>query len=178
MQSRRILLRLSANLHEQAKDRARAAGISLNRFLERCVARGLADSVPENAVGVVIEAAQKAYCDGFLGLLLFGSQARGDVHDASDTDLLLIVRDSIRIERAMYRTWDAMLPAGISLHISHVPSDLSDPGSLWLECALDARILYDPSGVLGKTLQTVKELILSGAFTRRITHGQGYWVPR
>ena len=178
MEARRILLRLPANLHEQAKDRARAAGISLNRFLERCVARGLASAVPDDAVGAIIEAAQKEYDGGFLGLLLFGSQARGDVHDASDTDLLLVVRDTIRIERAMYRAWDTMLPEGISLHISHVPSDLSDPGSLWLECALDARILYDPSGLLGKTLHTVKELILSGAFTRRTTHGQGYWVPR
>lgn len=178
METRRILLRLSPNLHEQAKERARAARVSLNTFLERCVAQGLADSVPEDAVGVIIQAAQKAYGGGFLGLLLFGSQARGDVHDASDTDLLLVVRDTIRIERAMYRTWDALLPEGISLHIAHVPSDLSNPGSLWLECALDARILFDPAGLLGKTLHTVKELILSGAFTRRTTHGQGYWVPR
>lgn len=39
------------------------------------------------------EALQRKHADAVLRLVLYGSKARGDAHDESDIDLLLIVRD-------------------------------------------------------------------------------------
>jgi hypothetical protein len=121
----------------------------------------------------------KATCEfgaAFVGLLLFGSRARGDAYETSDTDILLVLDPSVRIERELYRVWDAMLPDGVSLTISHLPATACEAGSLWLECALDAKILHDPMGILRRRLDEIKELIVSGVFVRRTTHGQGYWI--
>ena len=60
--------------------------------------------------------------------------------------------------------------------ISNLPSSPRDAGSLWLECALDAKILHDPTGIIRRRLEEIKEMIVSGAVIRRTTHGQGYWI--
>lgn len=47
--------------------------------------------------GEIIKAADAQFGSNYIGLLLFGSRARGDAHDTSDTDLLLVVEPSGRI---------------------------------------------------------------------------------
>ena len=175
--SSKILLRLPKALHDAVKARAASAKLSVNSLLERYIAQGVADPVPQDLFSRVIEDARREFAGGFVGLLLFGSQARGDVHDTSDTDLLLVVSEDVRIERSMYRAWDERLPEGVSLHISRLPPHAEDAGSLWLECALDARILYDPSGRIAEFLSAAKRYITSGKVARRVTHGQGFWIP-
>ena len=124
----------------------------------------------------IIDVAQGEFSDNFIGLLLFGSQARGDAHDTSDTDLLLVVSGAVKIDRSLYRLWDARLPENISIQIAHLPSVPREAGSLWLECAMDARILYDPSGRIANFLEQAKQYITSGNVVRCTTHGQGFWV--
>lgn len=173
----KILLRLPKALHDAVKMRAAAAQVSINKLLERYIARGIADQVDNDAATLVIDEARRDFGDSFKGLLLFGSRARGDSHDTSDTDLLLVLADDIRIERSLYRHWDQILPEHISLQITHLPSSAEDAGSLWLECALDARILSDPSGEIASFLSKAKGYITSGHVVRRVVHGQGFWVP-
>jgi hypothetical protein len=177
-QQSRILLRLPKSLHDEVKARASAAGLSVNALLERLIAQGLSAPVESDVTGAIVQRAQREYGKNCIGLLLFGSQARGDTHDASDTDLLLVVGHEVRIERSLYRLWDTLLPETISLHIAHLPKEANDAGSLWLECALDARILFDPTGAIKNSLARIREFITSGEVVRRVTHGQGYWVPR
>jgi len=174
----KILLRIPEALHTAVKARAAKLGVSVNTFIERLIEHGLHGDGASEVETFVLNKALETYGDAFVGLLLFGSRARGDAHDLSDTDLLLVVRDTIRIERELYRMWDTILPDHISLHIAHLPVDPQAPGSLWLECALDARIIFDPTGVIGSTLRSLKGLITSGSIVRRETHGQGFWVPR
>ena len=174
----RILLRLTKPLHEAVKARAAQEGLSINSLLESLISQGLSNPLANNITESIIQRAGREYEKQFIGLLLFGSQARGDQHDTSDTDLLLVVSDNLRIERSLYRDWDHVLPEGISLHIGHLPKSPADAGSLWLECALDARILFDPTGAIKNTISVVRDFITSGAMVRRVTHGQGYWVPR
>jgi hypothetical protein len=176
--SSKILLRIPEALHTRIKARAAKLGVSVNTFIERTLERGLLGDSTAEIETTIINTAVKTYGDDFLGLLLFGSRARGDAHDLSDTDLLLVVRDSLRIERELYRPWDSTLPDTVSLHLAHLPPDPRAPGSLWLECALDAKIVFDPTGVIGSTLRSLKELITSGTIVRRETHGQGFWMPR
>ena len=174
----RILLRLTKPLHDAVKARAAREGLSVNSLLGRIISQGIAHPLADGITESIIQRARHEYGNQVIGLLLFGSQARGDQHERSDTDLLLVVSEELRIERSMYRAWDALLPECISLHIGHLPHTPSDAGSLWLECALDARILFDPTGAIKNTLSAVRDFITSGAVVRRVTHGQGYWVPR
>lgn len=174
----KILLRIPSSTHALVKARAAAQRTSVNTLIERLIEQGLRGDGTSELETRVITSARQAYGDAFLGLLLFGSRARGDAHDLSDTDLLLVVSDSVRIERELYRMWDSILPDNVSLHLAHLPSDRTSPGSLWLECALDARIIADPTGAVSETLRSVQKLITSGEIVRRETHGQGFWVSR
>jgi predicted nucleotidyltransferase len=174
----KILLRLPKDLHDAVKVRAAEADLSVNALLERYIAQGVTSSLNDDVSEKIINQAQKEFGSNCIGLLLFGSRARGDAHDTSDTDLLLVVENEVRIERSLYRRWDTTLPDGISLNITHLPVTPREAGSLWLECALDAKILFDPSRRISKALSALKEYITSGHVVRRITHGQGFWVPQ
>lgn len=173
----KILLRLPKTLHDAVKARARSAHLSVNSLLERLIAQGLQGSIDRDVVSEIITIAEQEFSGSFIGLLLFGSQARGDAHDTSDTDLLLVVDDTIKIDRSLYRRWDERLPERVSIQIAHLPTLPRDSGSLWFECAMDARILHDPSGRVAHFLEQAKQYITSGNVVRRTTHGQGFWVP-
>jgi hypothetical protein len=172
----RILLRLPAALHQLAKDRAKEQHASLNSVLVHAIEQGLTTGGAEQLEPLIVSRATSQFGAAFIGLLLYGSRARGDAYESSDTDLLLVVDRTVRIERDLYRAWDPVLPEEISLNIAQLPANPCDAGSLWLECALDARILHDPTGQLRRKLDQIKELIVSGAYVRRTTHGQGYWI--
>jgi len=175
--SRKILLRLPADLHDAVKARARHARISINSLLEQYIARGIQSAGDELAESHIVKDAKREFGSKLLGVLLFGSRARGDVHDMSDTDILIVVDDSVIIDRGLYRVWDQRVPDGVSLQIAHLPTTAHDAGSLWLECALDAKILSDPFGLVADFIDQAREYITSGKVIRKTTHGQGFWVP-
>lgn len=177
-QTTRLLLRLPTELHQRAKAQALRRKLSLNSVLVEAIKRGLASGEVEELAPHIIKMAQAQFGAALLGLMLYGSRARGDAYQSSDTDLLLVLDGSIRIERELYRYWDDKLPSSVSLVIADLPQRASDAGSLWLECALDAKIIYDPTGVVRRRLSEIKERILSGAVVRRTTHGQGYWIEQ
>lgn len=172
----RILLRLPEALHQMVKARATEGNSSVNSVLVQAIQQGLSMGDVGKVEPLIIKKATSEFGDAFVGLLLFGSRARGDAYKTSDTDILLVVDQSVRVVRELYRSWDEILPDGISLNISNLPLTASEAGSLWLECALDAKILYDPTGALRRRLDEIKEMIVSGVFVRRTTHGQGYWI--
>jgi hypothetical protein len=174
---KRILLRLPAPLHDAVKARAQSENISINCLLERYIAHGIDGARSPDMASGIMNLAKQELGASFIGLLLFGSRARGDTHDSSDTDLLLVVDDSIRIDRSLYRHWDERLPDGVSLQIAHLPTRAREAGALWLECALDARVLHDPCGKVAEFLTQARDYITSGAVVRKTTHGQGFWVP-
>ena len=176
-EDRKILLRIPASLHEQIKARAKAAKISINSLLQRYIEQGALGVTAVSGTDEIIRAADAQFGSNFIGLLLFGSRARGDAHDTSDTDIMLVVDPSVRIDRAAYRYWDQNTPEGISIQISHLPAAPREAGSLWLECALDGRVLHDPSGRIVEFLNHARGYITSGAVIRKTTHGQGFWVP-
>jgi len=174
----RILLRLPAALHHLVQAKAQMLNASVNSVLVQAIEHGLSIGNVEKVEPLIIKMAGEQFGQAFIGLLMYGSRARGDAYESSDTDLLLVVDRTVRIERDLYRPWDAALPDDISLNISSLPESAEGAGSLWLECALDAKILYDPKGVLRRKLEEIKDLIVSGAFVRRTTHGQGYWISK
>lgn len=172
----RVLLRLPSTLHQLVKTKAAELNTSVNSVLIQAIERGLSTGDLQGSQPQIISSAERQFGEAFLGLLLYGSRARGDAYETSDTDILLVVDPSVRIERELYRSWDTILPSDISLNISNLPSSARDAGSLWFECALDAKVLHDPTGIIRRRLEEIKEMIVSGAVIRRTTHGQGYWI--
>jgi predicted nucleotidyltransferase len=117
-----------------------------------------------------------------VAVALFGSRAGGRPRSESDWDLLLVVDEGERIERALYREWDAqiapvveaILPA-IAPHCVHLPRVGEEPSGLWLEIAMAHEVLRDPTHDLATYLAHVRGLIQAGRFERRAVHGLGYW---
>ena len=175
--SGKFVLRLPSDLHKTIKDRAFQEGVSLNDICLQFIEAGLLSFSPVSRLHQQVqENAKRLYGDRFIGLLLFGSQARGEAHDKSDIDLLLVLDNSIPVCRELYKDWTGIMPENVSIHFAHLPQDVSLAGSLWLECALDARIIDDPRNEIARHLTKLRQFITSGKVIRKLTHGQGYWV--
>ena len=173
--SGKFVLRLPSSLHAALKREAKELGCSLN---EHCVsilaARG--QSGTEAHCADIVRGVEEAFGDEVEGILLFGSQARGDAHEGSDVDILVIMDARIPITRALYRRIPGRFSDDISIHFAHMNRDPAEASSLLLECALDGKILLDRGGAVRKSLDALREYILSGRIKRGITHGQGFWV--
>jgi hypothetical protein len=100
----RLLLRLPSALHKRAKARASETGNSLNSVIVQAIENGLSKGQLEALTPSIIKHAKSQFGDAFLGLLLYGSRARGDAYESSDTDLLLVVDSSVPITRELYRS--------------------------------------------------------------------------
>ena len=138
--------------------------------------RGPAEQAP--AARAWVEEARRVFGDRLAGVLLFGSYARGDSRDTSDIDLLIVLDSGIPLRRELYRRWDqdADVEEKVSPHLVHVPAEPDQAGSLWLETALDSRILYDRSGAVADLLAQLRKLVETGGVERRMVHGHPYWI--
>jgi len=154
--------------------------MSLNDYCARKLA------APVGAVGGpgtdVISRAAEQFGENLLGVLVFGSWARGNTVEESDVDLLVVVHPDVAIVRALYRAWDEAAPAltwdgrRLEVHFVQPPEAGETPSSLWAEAALDGLVLFDPGFELSRRLIDIRRGIASGAVLRRRAHGQPYWV--
>jgi predicted nucleotidyltransferase len=178
--SGRFLLRISPELHEDLRRSAAQAGLSLNDHCARRLGApaGVLDAWP--AAADAVRRCAALFPDRLLGVVLFGSQARGDVHDASDADLLIVLESSSPITRELYRRWDeARVTWGgrsVEPHFVHLPDEERTVAGLWAEVALDGIVLHARSATLPVRLARVRRDIASGRIVRRTIHGQPYWV--
>lgn len=178
--SGRFLLRIPPGLHEALRRAADEAGLSLNEFCARKLAAP-GESVQGPGVDVVARATEQ-FGEKLVGVLVFGSWARGDLGTESDVDLLVVVDPEVPIVRSLYRAWDDAAGAltwdgrRLEVHFVSLP-DLDDgPSSLWAEAALDGIVLFDRGFELSRSLIAVRRRIAGGAVRRRRVHGQPYWV--
>lgn len=113
-----------------------------------------------------------------VGMVLYGSAARGTATSASDIDILVVLSSDTPIRRALYRMVDGIagIDPKVAVALAHLPSRESLPGGLWLEIARDGKILFDRDGVVSATISRLKDHISSGRSVRMESHGQGYWV--
>lgn len=177
--SGRFLLRVSPGLHGLLRRAADEAGLSLNDYCARKLA---APGAVEGPGTDVIARAAEQFGDDLLGVLVFGSWARGNTVDESDIDLLVVVHPGIAIVRDLYRAWDEAAPAlrwdgrRLEVHFVHPPEPVETPTSLWAEAALDGLVLFDRGFELSRRLIDLRRRIASGVVLRRRAHGQPYWV--
>src|SRR5262245_32362200 len=97
--SGRFVLRLEPDLHARLRGAARTAGISLNAYCEARLA--LADSIAhlEGDSEPIIRRAMEVFGKNLVGVVAYGSWARGEAADGSDIDILIVLDSSARLSR-------------------------------------------------------------------------------
>jgi hypothetical protein len=176
----RFILRIDAGLHGALRVAARDAGLSLNEYCARKLtapAGGFAEV--EDAAGAVSRAAALFEGD-LIGVVAFGSCARGDSADGSDVDLLVVVENVVELTRELYRRWDAdpvrWGDRAVDAHFAHLPGREAPSTGMWGEVALDGIVLFERGLRLTQHLIRVRHDIAAGRIVRRMAHGQPYWT--
>lgn len=177
--SGRFVVRIDPNLHASLRENARAAGTSLNHHCARKLAAPRAPLDP--TAGAVVRRAASVLGDSLLGVVAFGSWARGDESSTSDLDVLLITDDGVAISRSLYRQWDAGPELDwdgheVSPHFARLPPESEPVSGLWAEVAMDGLILFERGLVVSRHLARVRRRMLEGEISFRVVDGQPYWV--
>jgi predicted nucleotidyltransferase len=179
--SGRFVLRLPPDLHARSSEEARRQGISLNEYcreaIEQYADRAASALLTEEGTDEFVAWARELVGDDLEGVVLFGSQARGDARPGSDIDLLIVISSARELERELYRQWDSRSTNRVaSPHFTHLPSVVMEAGSLWFEVALDGIVLYDRNGSVRAFLSSIRGATADGRLRRRYAHGHPYWV--
>ncbi|MXX75953.1 MAG: toxin-antitoxin system HicB family antitoxin [Holophagales bacterium] len=175
--SGRFLLRMPAALHATLHGAARSAGLSLNEYCVRRLASG-GSRHPEAAA--LVNQAVAVAGDRLRAVVLHGSVVRGEAAAGSDLDVLVVVDRGVRLNRGLYKAWDAGSPASpgqrpVDPHFVHSPAEDSMSG-LWAEAAIAGEVLFDHDGGTSAHLARMRREIAEGRLCRRIVHGQPYWT--
>jgi hypothetical protein len=140
-------------------------------------------SPPPGFAQELANALTREWGNDLIGIVLFGSAARGEATAGSDIDILIVLEAGCSITRALYDRWDGMIRSRgnrtderVSPQFVVLSSDPSQVGSLWLEVAREGIIVFDPGGRVARFLVALRDYILSGAVSRRTAHGHPYWV--
>lgn len=187
--SGRFVLRVPPELHRRLRDRAMGEGFSLNALCVRLLEAGLSGrqgGSTRAAPGLdpgLLEAVAREWSGELVGIALFGSAARGDATERSDVDLLVVLERGTRIERSLYDRWDRVLRSRgsraderVSPQFVALPASPEAAGGVWLETAREGIVLDDRDGRLARSLIALRNLVATGAVTRKKAHGHPYWV--
>lgn len=125
-----------------------------------------------------VEALRAALGERLVAVVLFGSRARGDAHPDSDWDLLAIAEELPEPYFERHILLRRILPpeaAGVSL-LAKTPQEFeSYLPPLYLDIALDGKVLYDPRGFAIAKLGYLRELIERAGLSRERTAAGDIW---
>ncbi|MFM8414510.1 MAG: nucleotidyltransferase domain-containing protein [Planctomycetota bacterium] len=176
--SGKFVLRLDARLHGLLRGDALAAGASLNDWCGRTLAAPGAGGI-DAASGVVLAIRCRLGSD-LVGVVVYGSFARGELATGSDVDLLVVLTEGVPITRSLYRDWEGVLPdwngREIDLHFVHLPRAADRVSASWAEAAVCGIVLYDRALEVSRRLIGIRERIAAGGLVRRMSQGQPYWI--
>ena len=177
--SGRFVLRIDPSLHATLRAGARSVGVSLNRYCAREL--GSPGSELPQPAGEAVGRAHSILAESLLGVVVFGSWARGEPSSESDLDILLIADDRLPIARALYRQWDDSPVLEwdghtVEPHFVHLPADGEAPSGLWAEVAMDGLVLFERGLAVSRALAGVRRRILEERLSHRVVHGNSYWV--
>jgi len=176
--SGRFVLRIDPALHAALREAANASGLSLNEYCTRKLVVPGGD-VQDPVADVVIRSAS-AVGEAFLGVVGFGSWARGEMASSSDVDLLVVIESDLPVTRRLYRDWDRnplwWESHRVEPHFVHLPEDSRAVSGLWAEAAADGIVLFDRDFTIARWLGEVRRQIAAGRLVRRESNGHPYWV--
>jgi predicted nucleotidyltransferase len=171
---------LEPRLHASLREAAATRGVSLN---EHCATKLAAPSLELRSFGCagdVVARAVELLGEGLVGVVVFGSWARGELAASSDVDVLIVLRPELPLTRSLYRRWDEA-PLDweghpVEPHFVRLPEADEAPTGLWAEVALDGVVIFQKDPLLSRWLVRVRRLVADGRLCRRKAHGQPYWV--
>lgn len=181
--SGRFVLRIPPELHGALRAAARASGLSLNEYCARKLAE--ANAIPaegavREAASAIVRRAVTLLGEDVLGILVIGSWARGEDQMGSDLDVLIVVGPEVPISRGLYRKWDAEPRTwegrAVDAHFVRLPPRDDPIAGIWADSAVDGIVIFDRDLSLSRRLGALRRRILAGEATRRMAHGQPYWV--
>ena len=138
------------------------------------VAQPAAETVPLQ----VVDALRRGIGERLVAVVLFGSRARGDAHEGSDWDVLVIAKGlpermfdrNLRLRRLLF---DA---GGTVSVIAKTPDEFERHlPSLYLDIATDGRILFDPHGYAAARLTELQSIIHEAGLYRVRTDAGDLW---
>ena len=173
-----FVLRIDPRLHGLLRREAATAGASLNEWCSRTLAAPGAAGI--DAAAAVVLPLRARLGDALLGVVVYGSFARGELSTTSDVDLLVVVAERVPITRALYREWEGGVPPWdgreVDLHFVHLPDPTAAVSGSWAEAAVCGIVLYDRNLALSRRLIGIRERIAAGRLVRRMAQGQPYWI--
>ena len=179
--SGKFVLRILPALHAKIRSEASERGISLNEWCGRALEhyldyrhQGPVLRDPENEW---VRHASAVVGDDLIGLVLFGSSARGEATANSDIDLLVVTAPTIPLRRRLYAAWDSnSSDLTVNPHFVHVPDNVLSAGSLWYEVAIDGIILLEQRRQITDFLRKIRTAIADRTIERKDAYGHAYWI--
>jgi hypothetical protein len=175
-----FVLRIDPRLHGLLRREAATAGVSLNEWCSRTLAAPGAAGAGADAAAAVVLPLRARLGDALLGVVVYGSFARGELSTGSDVDLLVVLAERVPITRALYREWEAGVPPwdgrDVDLHFVHLPDPAAAVSGSWAEAAVCGIVLHDRDLVVSRRLIAIRGRIASGELVRRMAQGQPYWI--
>lgn len=177
--SGRFVIRMDPRLHASLRSSAAEARVSLNEFCTRKLALPSGSVTNDSVVAEATLAAFHVFGESLIGLVAFGSWARGESGPGSDFDLLIVLDKRTRITRQLLTAWDRSpwrrKMDSVEPHPVHLPAASDELGGIWPEVALDGIVLYENGFRISRLFGRIRGQIASGKIVRRKIHGQPYW---
>jgi HicB family/Nucleotidyltransferase domain len=177
--SGRFVLRLSPELHATLRHEAAATGVSLNELCVDKLARPAGTASELEPARTIVPRCAAVLGEDLMGVVAFGSWARGEAVTTSDIDVLVVVAATRDVTRELYRRWDEQPLAWdshpVEPHFVHAPQ-AQHVGTLWAESAVDGIVLFERGLEVSRQLANVRREIVEGRLVRRVVHGQPYWA--
>jgi predicted nucleotidyltransferase len=175
----RFLLRIPRPAYRTLQRAASDAQLSLNEYCVRVLTAPGPDLASHPDGALLVARAIDIVGDALVGVILYGSWARGEAGRDSDVDVLVVVEDSVPLSRTLYGEWDTApvewSGRPVDPHFVHLPT-AGSPTGVWGEAAIDGVILFERRLRVSAALARVRRDIADGRLVRRVAHGQPYWV--
>jgi hypothetical protein len=166
-------------LHAALRAAATALGVSLNEYCATKLALPIGSLIGAGAARAVVERAAALLGADLVGVVVFGSWARGESGPTSDVDTLIVVDARRSVTRGIYREWDRETLTwdghAVEPHFVHLP-EVDAIGTVWAESAVDGIVLFERDLEVSRRLAAVRREIVAGRLVRRFIHGQPYWA--
>jgi len=168
--SGKFVLRAGPELHQKLSSMASSLGKSLNQTVLDLLASPLQSR--STHFKPVIERFKP------LAIIQFGSTNKGTARASSDVDFLVVLANTAPLSRDLYLAWDQLkLDPKWSPHFVHLPAS-ARYSSIWLEVGLFGHFLFQQDDSAMKVVTQIREEIARGDWTRKLTHGQPYWIRK
>lgn len=152
------------------------AGLSLNEY---CACKLAAKGVePAGPGGAVVARAAAAFGGDLMGVVAYGSWARGEHTPDSDVDVLVVVEPRVPLTPGLYREWDDepsfWCGHPVEPHFAQPIGPGGPPTGTWVEAAIDGIVLFERGFALSRRLAAIRRRIVAGDIVRRSANGQPY----